>query len=70
MTVSTNGEVIPTAADLRAEIARRRIVIYSIAPLIGAHPVTISRWLNGRKPLPDDVALRIEAAIKAAETGE
>ncbi len=54
----------PTAADLRAAIARRRLRLYHLAPVVRIHPSTLSLLLNGRRELPEDVALKILRAVE------
>lgn len=53
----------PTAADIRAELARRRLKLYRIAPRIGLHPNNLSLVLQERRPLSPDLAERIMRAI-------
>lgn len=31
-----------------------------LAQLVGAHPMSVNRWLNGRQPVPLAVALELE----------
>jgi plasmid maintenance system antidote protein VapI len=56
-------DTTPTAGDLRAELARRRIAIYRVAAAIGMHPVRLGAVLNERAPLSPDRAQRIAEAI-------
>ncbi len=51
------------AADIRAEIARHRVRLYELAPAIGVHPTRLGRMLNGRRPLPEEIARRIMRAL-------
>ena len=53
----------PSAADLRALLARHEIRRYEIAPSVGLNPAKIGRLLNGREPLTPEVAQRIADAI-------
>jgi plasmid maintenance system antidote protein VapI len=53
----------PTAADLRAELARRRVKLYVIAPRVGMHPNNLSLVLQERRPLSPDLAGRLMRAI-------
>jgi plasmid maintenance system antidote protein VapI len=48
---------------LRAEIAAARIHAYKVASRIPIHPMTLSRILNGRLPLSDELAAKIRRAI-------
>jgi plasmid maintenance system antidote protein VapI len=52
-----------SAADFRAEIARRRIVTYRLAAAVGLNPSTLSAILNERRPLPPALAGRIQTAL-------
>jgi len=51
----------PTAADLRAALARRRprLHLYELAALVRIHPVTLSAIFNERKPLDPTLAERV-----------
>ena len=53
----------PSAADLRALLARHEIRRYEIAPAVGLDPAKLGRLLNGREPLTPQLAQRIAAAI-------
>ena len=53
----------PSAADLRAAIARSRIYAFHIAAELRMHPGTLSGYLNERRPLPPDLASRIAGTI-------
>lgn len=64
MAVSTPPLAPPTPADLRAEIARKRIFLYQLAPPLGFNAVLIGRWLNRKAPMPEDVALRLARIIE------
>jgi hypothetical protein len=52
-----------TAADLRAEMARRQVAIYRLAPAVGLHPSHLGQVLSGRRPLTPELAERIERAL-------
>jgi plasmid maintenance system antidote protein VapI len=51
------------AAELRAEIARQRIAIYRLAPIVGLHPSHLGQVLSGRRPLSPDLAARLQSAL-------
>jgi DNA-binding transcriptional regulator YdaS (Cro superfamily) len=51
------------AADLRAEVARRQVPLYRLAPLVGLHPSHLGQVLRGRRPLTPELAQRIERAL-------
>jgi hypothetical protein len=57
----------PTAEDLRAEIARRRVVVYRLASLVAIHPSRLSLYLNDHLPLSPELGLRILEAIQSAD---
>jgi len=58
----------PSAADLRAQLARirPRIPFYILAARLRMHPVRLSALLNERRPLPADMAAKIQQAIREA----
>jgi len=57
----------PTAADLRASLARAAVPAYVVAARIRIHPVTFSLILRGRRLLTPELAQRILEAIDAEE---
>ncbi len=57
-------QVVPSAGDLRALIARRQVEIYKLAALVDVHPGRLSQMLKGTIPLPDEVAQRVAAALQ------
>ena len=59
-------QTIPTAADIRAELARHRLLGYVIATKVGIHPNNLSGILHERRPLSADLAVRLMAAIALA----
>jgi DNA-binding transcriptional regulator YdaS (Cro superfamily) len=54
------------AASLRALRALHRVLLYDLAPRVGIHPGRLGGMLNGKVPLPPDVAEKIAAAIEEA----
>jgi plasmid maintenance system antidote protein VapI len=50
-------------ADLRAELARRQVTIYRLAPIVGLHPSHLGQVLRGRRPLSAEMAARIRRAL-------
>jgi plasmid maintenance system antidote protein VapI len=56
----------PTAGDLRALIARHRLKIYRLAPLVDLHPSHLSLILNERRTLSRELAERLARAIREA----
>jgi len=52
-----------TPAAIRAELAKRRILKYEFASLIGVHPQRLGAVLNERAPLTPELATRIERAL-------
>jgi hypothetical protein len=61
-------DIQPTAADLRADLARYRIQIYALAPRVPMHPARLGQVLSGKLPLTPALARRIHAAIRGEET--
>ena len=53
----------PTAADLRAELARLIVARYVLAGRIGLDPTSVGRILNGKQPLTPEMVERIEGAL-------
>jgi plasmid maintenance system antidote protein VapI len=53
----------PSAADLRADIARAQIPIYQVAAVVRMHPMRLGMVLNEKRPLSPELAQRIHAAI-------
>jgi plasmid maintenance system antidote protein VapI len=65
MTVATT--TVPTAADLRAAVARRQITLYKLASLVDCHPGRLGRILNERVPLSAALAERIARALESQD---
>lgn len=57
----------PTASDLRAELARRQISRYKLAAQVGVHPGRLGQILNGKLPLPEDLAVRLAEVLHEAD---
>lgn len=55
---------IPTAADLRAAIARHRLKLFHLGSLINVHPSKLSRILNERAPLTREIAEQLARVIE------
>jgi plasmid maintenance system antidote protein VapI len=55
-----------TPADYRAEIARRQLRLYDLAPRVGLHPSRLGAILRERAPLTPAVAARLAEAITQA----
>lgn len=53
-----------TAADLRAELARRQIPLYKLAARVGLHPGRLGMVLNGRAALSSELAQRIVRMLR------
>jgi hypothetical protein len=66
MTERTHTEAsdVPTAADLRAQVARCRALLYLIAPKVGLHPTRLGQLLNERVALTPELARRIREALR------
>lgn len=52
------------ACELRAAIAREQIPLYVIAAAARVHPRRLGAMLRGRIPIPEEIALRILAALR------
>jgi hypothetical protein len=66
-TESRERPMAPTPDYLRAEIARRMINRYMLAAAVGVHPGRLGQMLNGRVPMPDEVAQRIGEVLAGAD---
>ena len=62
--MSERTMIVDDAAELRAEIARRQVQIYRLAPLIGMHPSHLGQVLRGRRTLSPDLAERIRGVLR------
>lgn len=61
------GPAAELCADLRAEIARRQVVLYKLAADIKVHPGRLGMMLNGKVPLPSHVAEKIVENLKGLQ---
>ncbi len=57
-----------TAADIRAEIARRNVPRYILAARVRVHPIRLGRLLNGRLTLTPELAQRIMRGLSHEAT--
>jgi plasmid maintenance system antidote protein VapI len=60
----TTEQPEPTAADIRALIARKQTPIYQLAARVRMHPARLSLVLNGKTPLTPALAARIAEALQ------
>ena len=63
--MSTTPQV--TAEILRSRIARARLPKYIVGATCRINPITLSRLLNERAPLTQEMGERIMAAIRTLE---
>jgi hypothetical protein len=56
-----------SAADLRADLARSRLYLFTVAAEVQMHPTTLGTYLNEHRPLPQALARRIAEAIARLE---
>lgn len=63
----TAAPPLPTAADLRAERARKQLPIFVLASKVGVHPFRLGQLLNGRRTLTPAMARKIAAALAHVE---
>ena len=56
-------------ADFRAEIGRRRLVIYVLAAEIGVYPGRLGRMLNERMPMPAAITEKLSRALDCHDDG-
>lgn len=59
----------PSPADLRAEIARRRVYLYYLAAAVGLNPSRLGAMLGERIPMPDGIAARLAEALEGMGQG-
>lgn len=55
----------PSAADIRAELARRRVKLYLVAAAVHVHPVRLGQMLAEKVVLAPELAERVMRAIEA-----
>lgn len=60
---TAKAESIWTAADFRAERARRQISIFKIAADIGCHPTMLGEILNERRIMTPRMAAKIAKVL-------
>ena len=53
------------SAELRAEIARKQVVLYKLAAEIEVHPGRLGMMLRGKIPLPQEIAVKILTNLEA-----
>jgi plasmid maintenance system antidote protein VapI len=56
------------AAELRAEVARRQVAIYRLAPQVDIHPSRLGQILRGRRPLSPELAKKLWSALNTLES--
>jgi plasmid maintenance system antidote protein VapI len=61
-----NGTGPITAAEIRAELARRNWPKYVFAAKVQIHPATLGRILAGRSPLTPALAERVKRVFESA----
>ena len=57
-------------ADMKAVMARLSLTNRVMAAIFGVNEATVSRWVNGRQPIPHSIAVAIvmlEALSKGSE---
>lgn len=68
------GTAVPsptlTAADLRAERARKQMPIFVLAAKVGTHPFRLGQLLNERRALTPRMANKIAKALGVAAQAE
>lgn len=61
------NQTVPSPSDLRAELARRQITRYKLAAQVGVHPGRLGQMLNGKLPLPEELAARLAHVLHEAD---
>ena len=54
--------------DFRTELYRLRLPIYKVASAVDVHPSRLSLYLNGRLPMPTEVAERLLTIVREHQT--
>jgi plasmid maintenance system antidote protein VapI len=67
---TSHAVTLDSAEELRAEIARRMVPIYQLAPRVGLHPAHLGQVLRGRRTLTPDLAMRIRAALSETDAAD
>lgn len=62
--------MLTNPSDIRAEIARQRVLIYELAAEVGVHPARLGAMLNERRAMPPDVAARVSEALTRTAQSE
>lgn len=57
-------QTVPTAADLRAAIARSGIAKWRVAQAVGIHPQTLGQILAEHQDLPGELSRKILAVLE------
>jgi plasmid maintenance system antidote protein VapI len=57
----------PSVEDILALIGRRRVVKWRLAAVLGRSPNRLSAILNGRAPLPPELAVTIARTLVEAD---
>jgi len=60
---------LPAPADLRAELARRQVLLCPIASRRGGGPVLLRRGVRGRGPVPAAMAENLAARLDTWQGG-
>jgi plasmid maintenance system antidote protein VapI len=54
-----------TPGEIRAELARRQIRVYELAPVVKIHPGRLGAMLSERLPMRPEVATRVAEALRS-----
>jgi hypothetical protein len=68
MSIAMPSQELPTAADLRAAIARANVPLYVLAGRIRLHPTRLSKVVNGHVPIQPELASRIMENLESGTT--
>jgi DNA-binding transcriptional regulator YdaS (Cro superfamily) len=68
--VGSSQSAYANAGELRAEVARRMVPIYRLAPSVGLHPAHLGQVLRGRRPLSPELESRIRAALVETDAAD
>lgn len=60
---------VPSADDLRALVARQQVTRYQLAAKVGVHPGRLGQMLNGKLPLPTELAERLSEVLMTTSEG-
>jgi hypothetical protein len=68
-TSRTQEGAMPTPADLRADMARHKVLRYELAAEVGINPGRLGEMLNEKVLMPDNIVQRVSEALVRRQDG-